>query len=437
MPRVSKRLSSDMAIKKLKPKEGQTRPTRFPVFGEPAGLCIQLTPSGSKTWLLRVTTGIQPDSSMLGATKQVRREFGLGPYPAVSLLAAREKAVAMREQVSQGLDPKAEKKAALSAALVAKLKIKTFAECEAATLETKKPSYKSNKTAVLWRTCFDTYVNPKLGKRPIGEIDATEIAAALEPIWRTKYPTAKKTRQWISAVFDYAKAKKLRTGDNPAEWKGCLEPLLGKPRHKVKHYPSLPYPRMAEFMADLRRSSGVSARALEFAILTVARSDEVRSATWDEFDLKKRVWSIPGERMKREVDHRVPLSDAAIKLLKKQPHGEEDIYPFANTNGNPLSDMIMSKLIKDMHVANVKIDGQGYFDPKYDKVAVPHGFRSSFKDWARNLTKYADEVSELALAHINSDETRAAYARDELLGLRRPMMQKWANYCLSTRPRSR
>lgn len=429
MPRVSKRLSSEMAIRKLKPEEGQTHPTRFPVFGEPPGLCIQLTPSGSKTWLLRVTTGTKPHSSKPGTVVQVRSEFGLGAYPTVSLQSAREKAIAMREKVSQGLDPKAEKKAALSAALAAQSKIKTFAECEAATLEAKKAGYKTDKTAALWRTCFDTYVNPTLGKRLIGEIDTPEIAAALEPIWRTKYPTAKKIRQWISAVFDYAKAKKLRTGDNPAEWKGCLEPLLGKPRHKVKHYPSLPYPRMAEFLVDLRRSTGVSARALEFAILTAARSDEVRSATWDEFDLKKKVWSIPSERMKRELDHRVPLSDAAIKLLKQQPHGEDDIYPFANTNGNPLSDMMLSKLIKDMHAANMKIGGQGYLDPKYNKVAVPHGFRSSFKDWARNRNKYADEVSELALAHVNSDETRAAYARDELFDLRKPMMKEWAKHC--------
>ena len=428
MPRIPTRLSSDMAIKKLKPKPGQKNPVRYAVSGEPPGLCIQLTPSGTKSWLLRVTTGMRPHPKKPGQLTQVRREFGLGKYPIVSLQAAREKAIGYLGKTSQGIDPNAERKAAVSAALAAQAKLRTFAQCEKEALEAKAPGYKNeSQSKAEWRTRMDLHVLPAIGQRIVTDLTVEDIAAVLEPIWRTKYPTAKKLLHDIAAVFRYAKAKKLYSGENPAN-NEALQPLLGKTSHKKKHFPSLPYQRVAEFMAALRKQGTESAQALEFAILTASRSDEVRSATWPEFDLTRKVWTIPAIRMKRGRDHCVPLSDRTVEILEGQRRGGH-AYPFANRKGEPLSDMALSALIKRMHETSIQNAGKGFLDPSYNKVAVPHGFRSSFKDWSRNLTQYADEVSELALAHVNSDSTRAAYARDELLGLRKALMQEWADYC--------
>ena len=422
-----------MAIRKLKPKSGQKHPVRYAVAGEPPGLCIQVTPNGAKSWLLRVTTGVRPHATLPEVMRQVRRELGLGKYPTVGLQAARDKAVAYLSKTSQGIDPNAERKAAASAALAAQAKLRTFGDCEKEAIEAKAPGYKNElKSKAGWRTRMDLHVLPVFGDRLISDLTAEDVAAVLEPMWRTKYPTAKKLLHDLAAVFRYAKAKKLYTGENPANSE-ALEPLLGKPSHKKTHFPSLPYQRMSEFMRALRAQETDSARALEFVILTASRSDEVRSAPWSEFDLKGKVWTIPAKRMKRGRGHSVPLSDRAIELLKRQRWNGHN-YPFTNRSGGPLSDMALSALVKRMHEASIKNAGLGFHDPVYKKVAVPHGFRSSFKDWARNLTQYADEVTELALAHVNSDSTRAAYARDELLGLRKALMQEWADYC-KTQPR--
>lgn len=428
MPRIPTRLGSDLAIRKLKPHPGQTHPVRHAVAGEPPGLYIQITPNGAKSWLLRVTTGSRPHPNKAGLLTQVRREFGLGKYPTVTLQVAREKAAEYLTKVSQGIDPNAERKAAVSAALAAQARLRTFRDCEKEAIEAKAPGYKNEqKSKAGWRTRMDLHVLPAIGDRLISDITVEDVAAVLEPIWRTKYPTAKKLLHDLAAVFRYAKAKKLYAGDNPAKSE-ALEPLLGRASHSKKHFPSLPFERMAEFMAVLRTQETEAARALEFVILTAARSDEVRSATWSEFDFKRRLWTIPASRMKRGRDHTVPLSEPALELLRAR-RSNGCVHPFTNRSGSPLSDMALSALVKRMHDASVGNRGKGFLDPIYGKVAVPHGFRSSFKDWARNLTQYPDEVSELALAHVNSDSTRAAYARDALLEPRKLLMRDWANYC--------
>ena len=299
-------------------------------------------------------------------------------------------------------------------------------------MKAKSPGYKNRiQSEAEWRTRMDLHVLPSIGDRIVGELSVEDVAAVLEPIWRNKYPTAKKLLHDMAAVFRYAKAKKLYSGENPAS-SDALEPLLGKPNHEKRHFPSLPYERVGEFLVELRGVKTPAACALEFAILTAARSDEVRSAPWSEFDLEKAIWAIPASRMKRARDHKVPLSSSAIALLKAQRKNGH-AYPFAGRSGAPLSDMALSGLIKRMHQGSLGRKGSGYFDPKSMRIAVPHGFRSSFKDWARNLTSYADELSELALAHVNSDATRAAYARDELLGPRKELMQDWAHYCEGNR----
>jgi len=233
-------------------------------------------------------------------------------------------------------------------------------------------------------------------------------------IWATKPETASRLRQRIEAVLAWATVSEYRSGDNPARWRGNLEHVLPK-SSKIRvrqHHAAVPWQDVGIFMANLREREGMAARALELAILTAARSGEVRLATCDEFDLNAKVWTIPASRMKAGKVHRVPLSAPAVALLRTLPTFEGSSHVFTAPRGGPLSDMALSAVVRRMGVD-----------------AVPHGFRSSFKDWCRSSTRYADEVSELALAHVNSDATRAAYARDELMPLRTRLMNDWAKYC--------
>jgi len=247
-------------------------------------------------------------------------------------------------------------------------------------------------------------------------------------------------------VLDYATAAGLRSGSNPADMKGNLRELLpksGAVRKKAggkKHFPRVPVDQMTAFMADLRTRNSISAKALEFAVLTAARSGEVRGATWGEIDLKARVWRLSAERMKADRPHKVPLSDAAVALLERLPRGSAADLVFPGFKGRELSDATLGKMIRDMHEAQTKAGGAGYLDPDQGRIATPHGTaRSSFKDWSRrstsrvmadgNRSSFPDEWAELAMAHVNNDATRAAYARDELLEERRELMQAWADYC--------
>ena len=193
---------------------------------------------------------------------------------------------------------------------------------------------------------------------------------------------------------------------------------------------------MAEFMRELRKRESIGARALEFGILTAARSAEVRLAAWPEIDLKAKVWTVPAEHMKAQKEHRVPLVDTVVRLLEKLPRFEGTDVVFPSSRGGPLSDMALAAVVKRMHDDSIKADGQGYLDPKRGKVATPHGFRSSFKDWVCSSTTYADEVHELALAHVHSDATRLAYARDELLPKRTLLMRDWAKFCATVPKRA-
>ena len=226
---------------------------------------------------------------------------------------------------------------------------------------------------------MDQYVLPTIGNRLMSNLTADDMAEVLKPLWRSKYPTAKKLLHDLAAAFRYAKAKKTFTGENPVSM-DALEPLLGKPNHRV-----------SELLRELRKIGTDGSLALEFAILTAARSDEVRSAPWSEFNLQKKIWRIPALRMKRGRDHQVPLSNQAIAILRSQA-GNGRAYPFSNRSGEPLSDMALSSMVKRMHDKSLSSQGRGYFDPNTHRIAVPHGFRSSFKDWARALTQYADEA---------------------------------------------
>lgn len=343
-----------------------------------------------------------------------RPDIGLGGYPDVTLEQARKQARDIREQIRKGIDPIAARRALVDAMKAAQAKTLTFDQAAKACHTTKASEFRNAKHKEDWISSLNRYVSPLIGELPVADVELAHVVRVLEPIWTTKTETATRVRQRIESVLAWATVSGYRSGDNPARWKGNLEHALAKPARvqKVTHYPALPWQEVGAFMVELRKREGIGARALEFAILTAARSGEVRGATWDEIDLQAKLWTIPAERMKAKKQHRVPLSDAAIRLLKALPRMEGSTWVFPSPRGKQLSDMSINVVTRRME-ANV----------------VPHGFRSTFKDWCRSCTSYQDEVSELALAHVSSDATRAAYARDELLPKRERLMRDWAKFC--------
>jgi integrase len=373
--------------------------------GGVAGLQLQVKDTGARSWILRVQVGDR------------RPDIGLGGYPDVTLEQARNDAREIRAGIKDGVDPIAARRAKRDALRIAVARQLTFDEAAALTHRTKAHEFSNAKHGDDWLSSLTRYASPRIGSLPVASIDLPLVVAVLKPIWTEKTETATRVRQRIESVLSWATVSGYRTGDNPARWKGNLEHALPKPSkvRKVEHHAALAWSDVPAFMADLRKREGAGARALEFLILTAARSGEVRLATWDEIDLDAKLWTVPAERMKARKIHRVPLSEPALKLLEALPEFEGSPYVFPAVRGGALSDMTISAVCRRMGV-----------------VAVPHGFRSSFKDWCRSATSYADEVSELALAHISNDATRAAYARDELLPKRTRLMRDWAKYCGST-----
>lgn len=361
--------------------------------GDGRGLFLLVKPSGARSWVLRY--------QLAGR----RRDLGLGAYPEVTLASAREKALEARRLIAEGRDPLSERK---------KTKHMTFKAAASALIESKRSGWKNAKHAAQWPATLNTYAMPKLGDLDVKVIETADVIAVLKPIWNEKPETASRLRQRIEAVLDYAAAMGVRTGDNPARWRGHLDHLLPKPSkvRAVKHHPAMPYADVAAFMASLAQRDGVSARALAFTILTAARSGETREMRWAEIDLDNRMWIIPAERMKAEKEHRVPLTDAALMLLGK--HGGDDDLVFGSDTkpGKPISDMSMTAVLRRMKLNGITV----------------HGFRSSFRDWAGETTSFPREVIEAALAHQLKDKAEAAYARGDLLDKRRELMAAWAGY---------
>jgi integrase len=401
MPKKARELSA-YQVRRLAKRPG------LHAVGGVAGLQLQVADSGATSWILRTTIGGR------------RRDLGLGGFPDFTLEQARASARQVREQVRAGIDPVAARRASQDALRAAEAKRVTFDQAAVRCWRARSQEFKSAKHARQWLNSLTTDASPKLGSIPVDQVDVGHVVSVLEPIWLTKTESASRLRGRIETVLDWAKARELREGDNPAAWQR-LKHILPAPRKvkQVRHHPALPFGELPAFMQELRTREGQGARALEFAILTAARSGEVRLATWDEIDFRKKLWTVPGERMKAGKIHRVPLSEQAVKVLKAVPRMAGSEYVFAAPRGGPLSDMALSQVCRRMRVD-----------------AVPHGFRSTFKDWCRSSTAFADEVSELALAHVSNDSTRAAYARDELLPKRTKLMQQWGRYCVS-RPRSR
>lgn len=374
----------------------------FHFVGGVAGLALQVLPTGGRSWVLRVTIGTK------------RRDMGLGGYPDVPLTQAKEDARAARTKIRAGIDPIEEARAAKSALKASQTAMLTFKQCAEAYIEAHKAGWKNEKHQKQWTSTLETYVYPKIGNVLVRDVELPQVLAVLEPIWKTKTETATRVRGRVESVLDWATARNYRTTLNPARWKGHLDKLLPKPSKvaKVTHHDALPVSDVGSFMVDLRKHKGMGARALEFAILTAARSGEVRGATWSEIDLESGVWIVPAERMKAGKEHRVPLSTAAVDLLKALPRLAGSDLVFFAPRGGQLSDMTLSAVIRRMGAP-----------------CVPHGFRSTFREWAAERTNYPRDMAEMALAHTIGNKVEAAYRRGDMFAKRRRMMADWAKFC--------
>jgi integrase len=382
------------------------------VLHDGGGLYLRVTPTGAKSWVFR----FQLDGK--------RRDMGLGPFPDISLADARGKAAALRQQRHGGTDPLEARRAERAQARLETAKGRTFRQVAEEFIARNESGWRNAKHRDQWRNTLATYVYPTLGEIPVAAIDAGLVLQVLDPIWNTKPETASRVRGRIEAILDAAKVRGFRDGPNPAQWRGNLALLLparGKVR-KVEHHAALPYDRIAEFMAVLRTRQGMAARALEFAILTAARTGEILGARWGEINLGERLWTIPAARMKSGREHRVPLSEAALAVLEAvkplalatsgKPELTAPVFP-GPRRALPMSNMVLLMLLRRM--------GRG------DLTA--HGFRSTFSDWAAERTAFPREVVEMALAHAVENRVEAAYRRGDLFDKRRQLMETWDRVC--------
>jgi len=392
---------------------GKLTPKQIDSYNEPGtyedgdGLRLVVKAGGKKYWILRF--------QLAGK----RREMGLGPYPDVKLKQARERAIDERRLLQQNIDPlvaRAESQAALlKAQQDEQAKAITFKSLAIEYIAAHRAGWKNAKHGQQWENTLQTYAYPILEDLSTSEVTTEHVLKVLMPIWQTKSETASRVRNRIEMILDAAKAKGLREGENPARWRGHLDKLL-PPRAKVMkvvHHPALPWAEMPAFMAKLNEHDELSYKAMRLTILTACRTNEVLGATWAEMDLANKVWRIPAHRMKAAKEHRVPLSEPALKLLQGLPRikGNPHVFPGAR-EGKPLSNMSMLMGLRRM---------------KQDDLTM-HGFRSTFRDWSAESTQYPREVCEQALAHVRQDKAEAAYFRGDLFEKRRAMMEDWARF---------
>ncbi|MGF6924477.1 tyrosine-type recombinase/integrase [Paraburkholderia sp. 40] len=332
----------------------------------------------------------------------------------MSLKTAREHASAKRDEIAAGVDPVLARKEKISQLRASQAREITFEDAATRFIEAKSAEWSNPKHASQWRNTLAEYAYPLIGRLQVAHVGREHVLAVLEPIWTTKTETASRLRGRIENVLDWSRVKGYREGENPATWRGNLDKLLAAPSKtkRVRNHPAMAIDEMGAFMVSLRGTLTTAARCLEFAILTAARSGEARGATWSEMDLDKAVWRIPGERMKAKKEHRVPLSDAAVALLRALPRPDDDhALVFPSPTGRTLSDMTLLAILRRARLE-----------------ATPHGFRSTFRDWAGERTDYPRELAEVALAHVKGDESEAAYWRGDVLERRRCLMNDWAAF---------
>lgn len=378
------------------------------LYCDGGGLYLQVTSSGSKTWIFRYR------SPLTGKL----RDMGLGPIHTVGLPQAREKATAQRNVLLSGLDPIQKRDEESRQRAINSAKAVTFSECAASYIESHRAGWKNDKHASQWKNTIKAYCQPVIGALPVQDVDTGLVLRILEPIWSTKPETASRLRGRIESILDWAKARRLRSGENPAQWKGHLKQLLPtlSRRGRITHHKAMPFEEVGRFVAELRKSPLVAARCLEFTILTAARTNEAINAKSEEFDLENATWTIPATRMKGKREHRVPLSDRAVEIVRDMLALKSDwVFPGARP-GKPMSNMAMLALLDRMNV-----------------TVTVHGFRSSFRDWAAERTSFAHEVCEMALAHTIRNAAEAAYRRGDLFEKRRKLMEAWTEFVSTPR----
>lgn len=363
-------------------------------YSDGGNLYLIVSPTGSRKWVLRFTWRGKP------------KEMGLGSAASVPLADAREKAAEYRRKIAQGMNPIDERKRNGG--------IPTFGEIADEVLARLSEGFRNEKHKAQWKSTLETYAAP-LRAKPVDTIATDDVLSVLKPLWTEKAETASRLRGRIEKVLDAAKARGFRNGENPARWRGHLNNLLPqRPKLTRGHHAALPYEDVPVFVESLRERDATAALALEFCILTAARSGEVLGARWAEIDLEKKVWTVPAERMKAGREHRVPLSSRAVSILKSLAETTQGDFVFAGrSHQKPLSGMAMEMMLRRM---------------KIEKVTV-HGFRSSFRDWAGNVYQVPREVAEAALAHVIGDKAEQAYRRGDALDKRRKLMDAWASYC--------
>jgi len=387
----------DLQIKRL------SRPGAYP-DGE--GLYLQVRNSGAKDWFYRYEVAGKG------------RKRGLGPYPTISLEKAREDALVCRQLRKKGVDPIDFYKDIEIKKDLEKSKSSTFKECAIAYIDIHRHGWRNEKHESQWRNTLETYAYPTIGDLPVQSIDIDLIMKVLEPIWFDKTETASRIRQRMENILDWATVKKYRQGDNPALWRGRLDKLLPK-RTKVQkpvHFAAMDYRDVPEYFQSLRAKDTIASKALAFTILTATRNGEARAASRSEIDDNAKIWIIPDSRMKAQKEHRVPLSDEAMKIIKEMEpfkrQTDDLIFP-GLAHAKPINEASLLKIVK-----------------QHDQTLTVHGFRSSFRDWCAEQTSYPREVAEAALAHTLKDKTEAAYLRGDMFEKRRKLMGSWADYCL-------
>jgi integrase len=366
------------------------------------GLYLQVSPGGGRSWLYRYQL-------------HGREHFmGLGSAADIPLKRARQLAAEARQLRAEKVDPLQQRRQQRSAQLVDQARSVTFRECAGAYILAHEAGWKNPKHRYQWRQTLEQFVYPILGPLPVQSIDTALVLNVLQPIWRDKTETASRVRGRIESILDYAKVREYRNGDNPARWRGHLDNLLPRPDKiaKPEHHAALPYTEIGSFMSDLRGRDSTSARSLEFLILTAARTGEVIGAQWREFDPKAKVWTVPANRMKGGREHRVPLSDRTVEIVRIMQSRRENDFVFPGRSGG-LSNMSLLAMLRTM--------GQSI---------TAHGFRSTFRTWAAEHTNFARELAEAALAHVVGDKVEQAYQRGDLFEKRRRLMQSWSDYCL-------
>jgi integrase len=397
VPRAIERLSAVGIVKRAKRKG---------MFCDGGGLYLHSDPPTQCSWLFRYRLN--------GKTHWM----GLGPYPAISLAQARELASNARSLKSLGIDPIERREADRDAARLAVVKAVTFSECAENYIKAHRVGWRNAIHASQWERTLRAYAYPHIGTLPVQAVDTSLVLKALEPVWTEKPETASRLRGRIESILNWAKVRGLRSGENPARWKGHLDHLLpAKSKiRRVKHHAAMPHANVPGFIRLLREQDGIGARAFEFLILTAARTGEVIGLRWREIDLRNKLWIVPGYRMKAANEHRVPLSPRAMAILEaiKPDEIEDDAFVFPGSKPEkPQSNMVFLMLLRRMKIHNL----------------TAHGFRATFKTWATERTNFPREVIEAALAHTTGDKLEAAYQRGDIFDKRLRLMTAWAEYC--------